>query len=284
MKEIVIHLSCLDQKGIIAQFTHELYQHKVNIISLEQHLEPYENIFFMRIHADISKVEKTSNQLFNIIESFKQKFKAEINYYDYLNPMNMAILCTKEEAPVLEIIRKQKSGQLNCHIPLIISNHNNLHELADRYNIEYSHFPIDDNHDKKTQELNILNLLNKHKIDLVVLARYMQILSPNFIKTYPNKIINIHHGFLPAFKGGKPYHRAWEKGVKMIGATAHYVTKDLDEGPIIEQDIESITHHDSIDQMIEIGRDIERKVLLRAVRSHLNHKILIHNKRTIIFH
>ena len=112
----------------------------------------------------------------------------------------------------------------------------------------------------------------------------MQILSPNFIKTYPNKIINIHHGFLPAFKGGKPYHRAWEKGVKMIGATAHYVTKDLDEGPIIEQDIESITHHDSIDQMIEIGRDIERKVLLRAVRSHLNHKILIHNKRTIIFH
>ena len=143
----------------------------------------------MRIHADISKVDKSSNQLFKIIDGFKQKFEAEINYYDYLNPMNMAVLCTKEEAPVLEIIRKQKSGQLNCNIPLIISNHNNLHELADRYNIKYSHFPIDDNNDKKSQELNILSLLSKHKIDFVVLARYMQILSPNFIKTYPNKII-----------------------------------------------------------------------------------------------
>ena len=284
MDNTIIQLICPDQKGIIAQFTHELYQNKVNIISLEQHLEPYENIFFMRIHADISKVDKSFNQLFEIIDEFKQKFEAEVNYYDYLKPMNIAILCTKEEAPVLEIVRKQKTGELNCNIPLIISNHNNLYELANRYNIEYSHLPIDDNNDKKSQELNILDLLNKHKIDLVVLARYMQILSPNFIKTYPNQIINIHHGFLPAFKGGKPYHRAWEKGVKMIGATAHYVTKDLDEGPIIEQDIESVTHHDSIDQLIEIGRDIERKVLLRAVKAHLNHKILIHNKRTIIFH
>ena len=284
MKEIIIHLSCPDQKGIIAQFTHDLYKHKVNIISLEQHLEPYENIFFMRIHADISKMEMLLDQLLEIIESFKQKFQAEINWYDYLKPMNIAILCTKEEAPVLEIIRKQQSGELNCNIPLIISNHNNLYELADRYNIKYSHLPIDDNNDKKSQELNILNLLSQHKIDLVVLARYMQILSPKFIKNYPNKIINIHHAFLPAFKGSKPYHKAWEKGVKMIGATAHYVTEDLDEGPIIEQDIESITHHYSIDKMIETGRDIERKVLLKAIQAHLNHKILIHNKRTIIFH
>ena len=283
MEEIVIHLNCPDQKGIVAEFTHKLYESKVNIISLEQHLEPYENIFFMRIHADIREIEVDLDSLLDMINSFKDKFQAQINYYNYLEPMNIAILCTKEEAPVLEIIRKQKSGELNCNIPIIISNHNDLSELAERYNIEYHYIPIKDNN-KKEQESKILDLLNKNKIDLVVLARYMQILSSNLVTKYPNKIINIHHGFLPAFKGGKPYHRAWEKGVKMIGATAHYVTEDLDEGPIIEQDVESVTHHYSIDKMIETGRDIERKVLLLAVQAHLNHKILIHKKRTIIFH
>jgi formyltetrahydrofolate deformylase len=282
MNEVVIHLICPDKKGIIARFTNQLYKNKINIISLEQHVEPDENIFFMRIHANIENMILNKNEFSDFINEFKQKMNAQIYYYDYLKPLNMAILCTKEEGPILELILKQKAGKLNCNIPTIISNHDSLSDLSNRHNIDYYHFPIID--DKTNQETKILNLLNDKKIDLIVLARYMQILSPEFVSKYPNKIINIHHGFLPAFKGSKPYHRAWKKGVKMIGATAHYVTSKLDEGPIIEQDVESVTHHFSINELIETGRDIERKVLLLAVQAHLDHKILIHKKRTIIFH
>ena len=282
MKEVIIHLICADQKGIIARFTNKLYENKINIISLEQHVEPDENLFFMRIHVDIKNMILDKNDFSKFINEFKKKIDVQVYYYDYLKPLNMAILCTKEEGPVLELILKQKSGKLNCNIPAIISNHNSLSNLANRHNIDYYHLPINNN--KKNQEIKILDLLNNNKIDLIVLARYMQILSSEFVLQYPNQIINIHHGFLPAFKGGKPYHRAWEKGVKMIGATAHYVTSELDEGPIIEQDVESVTHHCSIEELVETGRDIERKVLLLAVQAHLEHKILIHKKRTIIFH
>ena len=282
MNEVVIHLICPDQKGIIARFTNQLYNNKINIISLEQHVESDENIFFMRIHADITNMSLDQNAFSVFINDFKKKLNAQIDYYDYLKPVNMAILCTKEERPVLELILKQKAGKLNCNIPAIISNHESLSDLANRHNIDYYHFPIAD--DKQNQEEQILNLLHDKKIDLIVLARYMQILSKEFVSKYPNQIINIHHGFLPAFKGSKPYHRAWKKGVKMIGATAHYVTSELDEGPIIEQDVESVTHHFSVNELIETGRDIERKVLLLAVQAHLEHKILIHKKRTIIFH
>ena len=281
MKEVIIHLICSDRKGIIARFTNKLYQNKINIISLEQHVEPDEDIFFMRIHANISNMLLDKNNFSNLISDFKNEIDVQIYYYDYLKPLNMAILCTKEEGPVLELILKKKSGKLNCNIPAIISNHNSLSDLANRHNIEYHHLPIDN---KENQERKILDLLNDKKIDLIVLARYMQILSSEFVAQYPNQIINIHHGFLPAFKGSKPYHKAWEKGVKMIGATAHYVTSELDEGPIIEQDVESVTHHCSIEELVETGRDIERKVLLLAVQAHLEHKILIHNQRTIIFH
>ena len=282
MNEVVIHLICPDQKGIIARFTNQLYNNKINIISLEQHIESDENIFFMRIHADIKNMSLDQNAFSDFINDFKKELNAQIDYYDYLKPINMAILCTKEEGPVLELILKQKAGKLNCNIPAIISNHESLSDLANRHNIDYYHFPIAD--DKQNQEEQILNLLRDKKIDLIVLARYMQILSPEFVSKYSNQIINIHHGFLPAFKGSKPYHRAWKKGVKMIGATAHYVTSELDEGPIIEQDVESVTHHFSVNELIETGRDIERKVLLLAVQAHLEHKILIHKKRTIIFH
>ena len=283
MKEIIIHLICPDQKGIIARFTHELYQNKINIIELEQHIEVDENIFFMRIHADIKNMLLNKNEFDNLIKTFSKEINAQINYYDYLEPLNMAILCTKEESPVLELILKQKSNELNCRIPIIISNHEVLFDVANRHNIDFKYIPITNN-DKEKQELEIFNLLDKYKISFIVLARYMQILSSNFVKRYSNQIINIHHGFLPAFKGRKPYHQAWEKGVKMIGATAHYVTEELDEGPIIEQDVESVTHYYSVNEMIEIGRNIERKVLLLAVKAHLEHKILIHKKRTIIFH
>jgi len=283
MKEIIIHLICPDQKGIIARFTHELYQNKINIIELEQHIEVDENIFFMRIHADIKNMVLNKNEFDNLIKSFSKEINAQINYYDYLEPLNMAILCTKEESPVLELILKQKSNELNCRIPIIISNHEVLSDVANRHNIDFKYIPITNN-DKEKQELEIFNLLDKYKISFIVLARYMQILSSNFVKRYSNQIINIHHGFLPAFKGRKPYHQAWKKGVKMIGATAHYVTEELDEGPIIEQDVESVTHYYSVNEMIEIGRNIERKVLLLAVKAHLEHKILIHKQRTIIFH
>ena len=208
------------------------------------------------------------------------KFEAEINYYDYLKPLNMAILCTKEEGPVLELILKKKSGKLNCNIPAIISNHNSLSDLADRHNIGYHHLPIDN---KEKQERKILDLLSDKKIDLIVLARYMQILSPDFVAQYPNQIINIHHGFLPAFKGSKPYHKAWEKGVKMIGATAHYVTSELDEGPIIEQSVVQVSHRDEVDDLIRKGRDTERLALSRALRLHLRRQVMVYRGRTAVF-
>jgi len=281
MKEVIIHLICADQKGIIACFTNKLYKNKINIISLEQHIEPDENIFFMRIHADIKNMILDENEFAILINEFKKEINAEIHWYDYLKPLNMVIMCTKEEGPVLELILKQKAGKLNCNIPAIISNHEFLSDLSVRHNIDYHCFSINK---KEAQEKKILDLLDSKEVDLIVLARYMQILSSDFVSKYPNKIINIHHGFLPAFKGSKPYHRAWKKGVKMIGATAHYVTSELDEGPIIEQDVESVTHHFSVEELIETGRDIERKVLSLAVQAHLEHKILIHKKRTIIFH
>jgi formyltetrahydrofolate deformylase len=195
----------------------------------------------------------------------------------------MAILCTKEQAHVSDLLMKHQSGELNCNIPLVISNHNELKNSVEQYGIEYHHLPVDANN-RESQEKEILSLLGSHNIDVVVLARYMQILSPKIVKEYEGRVINIHHAFLPAFKGNRPYHKAWVRGVKMIGATAHYVTEDLDEGPIIEQDVESVTHQHSVKEMIQAGRDIERRVLTSAVKAHLQHRILLHGQRTLIFH
>jgi len=280
---MIFHLTCPDQRGIIAQFTQLLFQHHVNVLSLEQHVEPDEGLFFMRTHADLRNVTISLDTLIDLLNEIEHKLSGNLTIHDPLKPLNMAILCTKEQAHVNDLLMKHQSGELNCNIPLVISNHDNLRNSVEQYGIEYHHLPVSAEN-RKSQEEEISSLLENQNIDIVVLARYMQILSPKLVQEYRGRVINIHHAFLPAFKGDRPYQKAWVRGVKMIGATAHYVTEDLDEGPIIEQDVESVTHQHSVKEMIQAGRDIERRVLTAAVKAHLQHRILLHGQRTLIFH
>jgi len=283
MRDLILHINCPDQRGIIAQFTGILYDHGVNVLNLEQHVEPDEKLFFMRIHAILSNLTISEDALRELLLALVKKTNASIQFYypEYL--LKMAIFVTKESAPLYDLLIKHQSGELACEIPCIISNHEHLKEIAGQFNIPFFHLSLSPE-TKDEQEKEIRKLMERENIDLLVLARYMQILSSDFVADYQGRIINIHHGFLPAFKGNHPYRKAWERGVKMIGATAHYVTADLDEGPIIEQDVVSVSHQHSIQEMVQAGRDIERRVLTSAVKSHLEHRIILDGRRTIIFH
>ena len=283
MRYLILHINCPDQRGIIAQFTGILYDHGANVLNLEQHVEPDEKLFFMRIHADLNNMEISEDALHEILRAQVKKMNAEIKFYYPENRQRMAIFVTNEAAPLYDLLIKHQSSELVCEIPCIISNHQVLENTAKQFNIPFHYFPVSPE-TKSEQEKSIRELIEKENIDLLVLARYMQILSSEFVFEYHGKIINIHHGFLPAFKGRSPYRQAWDRGVKMIGATAHYVTADLDEGPIIEQDVVSVSHQHSVQEMIQAGRDIERRVLTSAVKSHLQHRIVLDGQRTIIFH
>ena len=283
MRYLILHINCPDQRGIIAQFTGILYDHGANVLNLEQHVEPDDERFFMRIHVDLKNIEISEDALREILMDKVKKMDAKIQFYYTENIQKVAIFVTREAAPLYDLLIKHQSGELACKIPCIISNHKDLENTARQFKIPFYHFPIS-SETKGDQEKLVRNLIEKEKIDLLVLARYMQILSSEFVADYRGKIINIHHGFLPAFKGKSPYRQAWERGVKMIGATAHYVTADLDEGPIIEQDVVSVNHQHSIQEMIQAGRDIERRVLNSAVKAHLQHRIILDGQRTIIFH
>ena len=283
MRHLILHINCPDQRGIIAQFTAILYDHGANVLNLEQHVEPGEKLFFMRIHIDLSSMEISENALGEILMALVKKTNSSIQFYYPENLLKMAIFVTKESAPLYDLLIKHQSGELPGEIPCIISNHEHLKEIAGQFNIPFFHLPVSPK-TKVGQEKEIRELMEKEKIDLLVLARYMQILSSEFVADYQGRIINIHHGFLPAFKGNHPYSKAWERGVKMIGATAHYVTADLDEGPIIEQDVVSVNHQHSVQEMVQAGRDIERRVLTSAVKAHLEHRIILDGRRTIIFH
>ena len=283
MRDLILHINCPDQRGIIAQFTGILYDHGANVLNLEQHVEPDEKLFFMRIHADLSNMEISEDALHEILMAQVKKMNAKIQFYYPENRQKMAIFVTREAAPLYDLLIKHQSGELPCEIPCIISNHQDLKNTAKQFNIPFHHLPLSPE-TKSDQENAIREIIKKENIDLLVLARYMQILSSAFVTEYKGRIINIHHGFLPAFKGNNPYRKAWERGVKMIGATAHYVTADLDEGPIIEQDVVSVNHQHSVQEMIQAGRDIERRVLTSAVKAHLQHRIILDGQRTIIFH
>ena len=283
MRYLILHINCPDQRGIIAQFTRILYDHGANVLNLEQHVEPDEKLFFMRIHVNLSNLTISEDALREILLALVKKMNAQITFHFPENKLKIAIFVTKEAAPLYDLLIKHQSGELPCKIPCIISNHEHLKEIAGQFNIPFFYLPVAPE-TKNDQEKEIRELMEKKKIDLLVLARYMQILSSEFVADYQGRIINIHHGFLPAFKGNHPYRKAWERGVKMIGATAHYVTADLDEGPIIEQDVVSVNHQHSVQEMIQAGRDIERRVLTSAVKAHLQHRIILDGQRTIIFH
>ena len=272
-KTIIIHLICPDQRGIISQLTSVLHKADNNVLSIEQHVDGENNQFYIRLLVEFPETVKSSFPKKELL-SLNKKMCGNMCFFEPSKKINVAILGTKEKEPIYDLLIKNKSGDLNCNIPIIISNHNDLKKIASQFNINFLKTNSDD---------EIITVLNKNKIDLIVLARYMQIIPDKIVRPYVNNIINIHHGFLPAFKGARPYHQAHKKGVKIIGATAHYVTSELDEGPIISQDVAPINHKHSIKDIIQLGREIERNVLYKAVKAHLEHKIVVYNNKTILF-
>lgn len=279
----ILLIHCPDQKGIVAAISDFLLKNNGNVVDIEQHVEVDINHFFMRVEWELNDFaiprEKIDDYFATLIGN-KYKMQWQLNFSD--NKPRMALFVSKMSHCLYDILQRYMSGEWEVEIPLIIGNHENLKYIADRFEIDFHCFPIT-KATKPAQEAKEIALLKKHKIDFVVLARYMQILSDDFVNAFPNKVINIHHSFLPAFIGAKPYHAAHKRGVKIIGATSHYVTADLDEGPIIVQHTNSVSHKDSIKDLIRKGKNLEKMVLSEAIYLQLQHKVLPYQNRTIVF-
>ena len=280
---ITILISCKDQKGIIANTTNFIQNQDGNIVYVDQHVDREQGIFFMRIESEFSE---TIFNLQNLKETFNDAIAKTFNMrwriYASIEKVKMALFVSKYDHCLYDLLGRYNSGELHVEIPFIISNHNVLKPIADSFKIPFYHIPV--TKDTKVEAENEqLKLLNEHNVSFIVLARYMQIVSPKLIEEYTNEIINIHHSFLPAFAGAKPYHSAYKRGVKIIGATSHYITEELDAGPIIEQDVTSVSHTHSIEDLIAKGRDLEKIVLSNAIKLHLNRKVMVYNNKTVIF-
>ena len=275
-------INCPDTKGLVAAIADFLYKHNANILHADQHQDAKNNLFLMRLEWDLAGFDLNEAefelQFATIASRFNMQWQLKLSKYK----TRMAIMVSQYDHCLADLLHRYKSGELNCEIPLIISNHLDTQKLAEFYGVDFHHIVVTKDN-KVGAEMAQFKLFDEYKIDLIVLARYMQILSPEFVLRYPQRIINIHHSFLPAFIGARPYHRAFERGVKLIGATSHYVTEVLDEGPIIEQDIDRISHRDQVEDLIQKGRDLERIVLSRAVRWHIENRILLYSNKTVIF-
>lgn len=280
MSQAIFLICSEDRRGLLAQISGFFYSRNLNILQCRQYTDLRENKYFMRVAVDLSGY--THRALEEGFAELAKELNLAYSLFYQGELQNVAIMVSKASHCLYDLLMHADEGDLPCRIPLVVSNHPDLEQVAQRFRIPFYCFPIDRS-GKERQEAQLLELLHHHHIDLVVMARYMQILSDDFISHYPERIINIHHAFLPAFQGGNPYERAWERGVKMIGATAHYATAELDEGPIIEQDVERITHESNPNDLKMIGRDIERRVLTRAVRAHLEHRVITSGRRTIVF-
>ena len=278
----ILLLSCGDRSGLVSRISHFVFERGGNILELDEHVDSNEKHFFLRIEWDLKNFSIPASEIANAFAPLAKEFNAEWEINFTGKNLRVAIFVSKYDHCLQEILWRQRLGEFNIDIPLIISNHEDLKPLAEYYGIPYHVFPITKDN-KKEQEKKELELLKENKINTIVLARYMQILTPQLINVYPNKIINIHHSFLPAFSGSNPYKQAYERGVKIIGATSHYVTEDLDDGPIIEQDIIRISHRNTVSDLIRKGRDLERLILARAIYYHAHHRILVFGKKTIIF-
>lgn len=276
-------LHCPDKPGILAEVTDFITVNKGNIIYLDQYVDHVENIFFMRIEWELKDFLVPQEKIEDYFRTlYGQKYEMDFRlYFSDVKP-RMAIFVSKMSHCLFDMLARYTAGEWNVEIPLIISNHPDLQHVAERFGIPFYLFPIT-KETKEEQERKEMELLAKHKITFIVLARYMQVISEQMINAYPNKIINIHHSFLPAFVRAKPYHAAFQRGVKIIGATSHYVTTELDAGPIIEQDVVRITHKDSIEDLVNKGKDLEKIVLSRAVQKHIERKILAYKNKTVIF-
>ncbi|MEJ5284510.1 MAG: formyltetrahydrofolate deformylase [Brevinematia bacterium] len=281
-KTVILLLSCPDQKGIVAEVSNFIYKNNGNIIQSDQHTDFESNTYFMRIEWELEGFKIPRESILKEFEKISKKFnmKVELHFSDEVK--RMAIMVSKLDHCLYEILLRKTSGELNVEIPLIISNHLDLKNVADYFRIDFYHYEVRPDNKEEVEKREI-ELLKKYNIDFVVLARYMQVLSPYFVNEYRHRIINIHHSFLPAFVGAKPYHQAYKRGVKLIGATSHYVTEELDNGPIIAQDVIRITHRDSLNDLIRKGKELEKIVLARAVKYHLENKILVFENRTVIF-
>ncbi|MDX1916036.1 MAG: formyltetrahydrofolate deformylase [Methylophilus sp.] len=275
-------ITCPDAKGIVASIADFLYQHNANILHADQHQDAENNLFLMRVEWDLTNFNLDVAAFGQSFAPIAVKFNMEWQLKLSQHKTRVAIMVSQYDHCLADLLHRHKSGELACEIPVVISNHRDTEALVKFYGIDFHYIPIT-KENKVEAEAAQFRLFDSYGIDLIVLARYMQILSPDFVARYPQKIINIHHSFLPAFIGARPYHRAFERGVKLIGATSHYVTEVLDEGPIIEQDIDRISHRDQVEDLIQKGRDLERIVLSKAVRWHIENRILLYANKTVIF-
>lgn len=279
-------VSCDDRPGLVAALSQLLFALGLNILDADQHTDFVAEKFFQRIRFDLAVGDGRSvideKTLEGAIREVADRFEMEWTLRLDRDVPRMAIFVSKTDHCLYDLLLRHRSGELHCDIPLIVSNHPDLEPIAEQFGIDYHVYPITQE-TKAEQERREIELLNEYKIDLVVMARYMQILSEQMIDAFPMRIINIHHSFLPAFQGGKPYHQAYGRGVKRIGATAHYATLDLDEGPIIEQDVVRVSHRDTPRDLVRKGRDVERTVLSRAVTWHLDGRVLVYDNKTVVF-
>ncbi|WP_339870159.1 formyltetrahydrofolate deformylase [uncultured Algoriphagus sp.] len=284
MKKAILIIQCSDQKGIVAEVSKFLYTYNGNILEVDQHVDENLGMFFMRAAWELDSFSLGKDE---ISECFKaevgERFQMEFKLHFNFPKPRMAIFVSKLSHCLFDILGRHYAGQLEVDIPLVVSNHPNLKQVVEAFGIPFHHIPIT-SETKAAAEANQLELMKANQIDFVVLARYMQILSPEFIKHFPNRIINIHHSFLPAFVGAKPYHAAYERGVKIIGATAHYVTEELDAGPIIEQEVARVRHHNTVAELVQIGQDVEKVVLSKAIKYHVDRKVMPINNKTVIFY
>lgn len=283
MRNITILIHCKDQKGIIAAVTNFILKVEGNITYIDQHVDVDQNVFFMRLECELMNESWNVESIkTNFQESIANDFDMSWQLYNKDQKPKMALFVSKYEHCLFDILGRYSAGELHLEIPLIISNHEDLKPIADRFNIPFYHVPFTKDNKIEGEKQHIA-LLQQYDIDFIVLARYMQIITPQLISLYKNKIINIHHSFLPAFPGAKPYHSAFKRGVKIIGATSHYVSEELDEGPIIEQDITRVLHSHSIEDFIMKGKDLERIVLSRAIKLHAERKTMVYGNKTVIF-
>jgi formyltetrahydrofolate deformylase len=275
-------VSCPDRRGIVAALAQVLYGHGANIFDSDQHTDPLAAQFFQRLHFDLTDLQTDRGTLERAIAEVAERFGMRYELRYRARQKRVALFVSRYDHCLYDLLLRHRSGELRCELPLIVSNHPDLARVAEQFGIDFQLIPVTAE-TKAEAEAAQQALLTERGIDLVVLARYMQILNASFIESFAGKIINIHHSFLPAFVGGKPYHQAYQRGVKLIGATAHYASAVLDEGPIIEQDVVRCSHRDSIDDLVRKGRDLEKVVLARAVRLHLEDRVLEYGNKTVVF-
>ena len=278
----VLLISCPDRKGVVAKVADFIFRHNGNIISADEHSDAESNSFLMRVEFDPSDMDFPFSEFDRHFATIASELKVQYRLARSNYRPRMVIMVSQYDHCLVDLLYRHHSGELGCEIPLIISNHPDSQAVADFYKIPYAIVPVSKDNKEKAEQ-TVLKLLGEQKPDFIVLARYMQILSNEFVQQYPNRIINIHHSFLPAFIGAKPYHQAFTRGVKLIGATSHYVTEVLDDGPIIEQDVVRISHRDSLEDLLQKGRDLEKVVLSRAVRWHVDNRILLYGNKTVVF-